>query len=208
MDLNSPWIKAAGPAVIAAIVVGAIITGAYSTDNAEPALAKEPAPLPDQVRYGAIEIGPVATGGQYAENRGDAVGGVGGFSDPQMFERSIAMHDERATGDFETASTNRAGAEMLVSDRYVRYLEIGAYSSRTSADVKVASVEALVREEERMGDVAVVYAPEALSRRYRVHIGPFATTVTNDDVRVFKDLLGAPDAVVVSIVKTPASDND
>ncbi len=200
MDLNSIWIKATGPAVIAAIVVGAIVTGAYSTDRAAPPEAAEPAPLPDEVRYGAIEIGPVAPGTQYAARPESAPSAASGAPLARR-EGGVARWGEPAP------SIDVASAPLQV-EGYVRYLEIGAFSSRSEADAEAASVASLVRQEARMGDVAVVYAPDAISQRFRVHIGPFAGDVTNEDVRVFKDLIGEPGAVIVSIVKTPASSNE
>lgn len=190
MDLNSPWVKASGPALIALIAVGAIMTGAYSTDQPAPIELSETAaaPLPDDVRYGAIEIGPVAP---------DAT--IAGYTSSGSY--SVGSIDSAASVD-PAALT----AMPLWVDGYIRYLEVGAYPSRSAAEAKAASVNALARQETRMGDVAVVYAPEAISDRYRVHIGPFEGDVTNDDVRVFKDIIGEPNAVIVSIVKSP-SDN-
>lgn len=213
MDLDSRWIKAVGPLAIAGLTIGVIVTGAYSTDamnnasRAEPAVASptavepppasarawpaedetvaSPAPLPDAVRYGAIETGPVAPGASYAE-RG-ALPGSPEASDGAV--GGVAFYP-----NFDVASA------PLQAPGYIRYLEVGAFDSRAEAETLAAQIGALTGDEERIGAVAVVHAPEAISNAYRVHIGPLADDVTNEDVARYRTRLSAPGAMVVSVV--------
>lgn len=178
MTLDARWINFAGPALIAIIAVGVVVTGAYSTSepSASPATAVQPEPLPDEVRLGAIATGPVVDGDNALA------------TDQSGVEMS-------PIGDVASTPLNAAG--------YKWYLEVGSYSTRSAAEYYASTMRRGSDRDDRMGNVFVYYAKDAVIDPYRVHIGPFASDVTYADVETFRTQLKRPDAAIVSQVAKP-----
>ena len=182
MDIKSPWIKAIGPGLIAALTIAVITTGSYSTRPRSTAVA-EPEPLRKEVRIGQIDIGPVGAPTQMATLDEGRDGPLFGMP------------------DMEIGPAYDVAATPLAVDGYVRFLEVGAFEARSEAEAMFEALERDVADDMRMGELAIVYAEHATSNKYRVHIGPFREDVTHDDVRRFKEKIGRPSAIIVSAVE-------
>ncbi|MCI4663956.1 MAG: hypothetical protein MRY74_04470 [Neomegalonema sp.] len=183
MKLNSSLVKASGPAVIAVIAVGVAISGAHSPNQAKPAKLEQK-PLSDEIRVGAIDIGPVVAPMQMtAEKRV--------LRAPKKTPADLAIGADIATASLD---------HPLHVDGYKRYLEVRAFKTRGEATRLAAALRGLDRRDKRLGGVEIVHEPKAISNPFRVQVGPFAADVTNADVRAFKTRFGYEGARVVSRV--------